>query len=188
MLERIRKHYSLRSPHVLSALEKVPREAFLPSSMQDLAFADAAAPIGHGQTISQPYTVAFMTDLLDLQGHETVLELGTGSGYQAAVLSHLARKVYTIERLKPLAQAAKQTLKRLGYRNVFVKHGQGELGWPHHAPYDAILVTADISRQIPSALLAQLNPDHGVLVAPVNGVMIRLTTHGSFRFVPFVEK
>lgn len=195
MIQQIKLNYHLDSPRVFSAMLAVPRHRLLPRASRHLAYRDAAVPVGSGQTISQPYTVAFMTDLLALKGHERVLELGTGSGYQAAVLSHLAKEVYTIERLESLARSARRTLKRLGYHNVHVKWGRGELGWPQHAPYDAIIVTANLSKDIPPALLHQL-ASRAVLVAPVNGQMIKLIKrsnklkrehHGRFSFVPFIE-
>src|SRR3989337_2752329 len=142
MVREIREKYSLDSLGVFSAMLQVPREEFVAKKYRDIAYSDGPVPIGHGQTISQPYTVAFMTNLLDLKGDEKVLEIGTGSGYQAAILSLLAEKVYTIERISQLGGEAEERLGRLGYTNVKVKLGSGELGWKEKAPFDAILITA----------------------------------------------
>ncbi|KKU03661.1 MAG: Protein-L-isoaspartate O-methyltransferase [Candidatus Woesebacteria bacterium GW2011_GWE1_45_18] len=198
MIEEMRIRYRLNAPQVFSAMLNVPREEFVPLEYQGAAYSDAALPIGHGQTISQPYTVAFMTDLLDLAGHERVLEIGTGSGYQAAVLSQLADKVFTIERIEPLADSARERLKRLGYTNVKVKAGRGEEGWPKKAPFEAIILTAGVDK-VPKALFDQLK-EGGVLVAPVGeGADKKMTKfikkkgkiskkeYGIFHFVPFVE-
>ena len=127
---------------VIEVMQSVPRHEFIPWVNRYLAYADRPVPIGYNQTISQPYIVALMTELLGLKGDEKVLEIGTGSGYQAAVLSPLCKEVYTIEILEPLARSSRQRLKRLGYDNVKVKHGDGYLGWPEKAPFDAIIVTA----------------------------------------------
>jgi protein-L-isoaspartate(D-aspartate) O-methyltransferase len=127
---------------VIDAMAQVPREQFLPEETRFLAFQNGPAAIGHGQTISQPYIVALMTDLLEIGPESTVLEVGTGSGYQAAVLSHLAKQVYSLEIIAPLAQLARERLQRLGHANVEVRHGDGYEGWAEHAPYDGIIVTA----------------------------------------------
>jgi len=153
------------SPQVRAALLKVPREAFLDENRAGLAYANIPLPIGHGQTISQPYIVAIMTDLLDLTPDDAVLEVGTGCGYQAAVLGELAARVDTIEVVPELAERARQRLAALGYTNVAVHQGDGSKGWPEHAPYDGIIVTA-AARRIPPALLAQLKPG-GRMVLPV---------------------
>ena len=150
---------------VITAMAEVPRHEFVPASLRDYAYFNQALPIGHGQTISQPYIVALMTDLAGIDKNSVVLEVGTGSGYQAAVLSRLARHVYTIEIVEPLGQEAKQTLERLGYDNVTVRIGDGYNGWAEHAPFDTILVTAAPER-LPQPLLEQLKPG-GRLIIPV---------------------
>lgn len=150
---------------VMQALRKVPRHAFVPDTLQYGAYANHPLPIGHGQTISQPYIVALMTDLIRPRDEDVVLEIGTGSGYQAAVLSRLVRQVYSMEIVPALAQEATERLRRLGYDNVEVRLGDGRHGWPEHAPYDAIVVTAAASA-IPAALIGQLKPG-GTLVIPV---------------------
>ena len=152
---------------VTEALRQVPRHAFVPDELQYGAYANHPLPIGHGQTISQPYIVALMTDLIRPRLDAVVLEIGTGSGYQAAVLSRLVKQVYSVEIVEELAAEASERLRRLGYDNVEVRTGNGRLGWPQHAPYDAILVTAAASR-IPAALVEQLKPG-GILVIPVGG-------------------
>jgi len=153
------------SPRLLAALEKVRREAFVPEAEANLAYVDSALPIGYGQTISQPFIVAIMTELLDLASDDVVLEIGTGSGYQAAILAELVSKVYSIEVIPELAERAQRALVSEGYRNVEVKSGDGALGWPDHAPYDAIIVTA-ATPKLPPALLMQLKPG-GRMIAPV---------------------
>lgn len=150
---------------VMAAMRQVPREKFVPFNMRSSAFVDGALPIGHGQTISQPYIVAMMTDLLDLNPDSVVLEIGTGSGYQAAVLSILARQVYSIERVPELAQAARQRLRDLGYDNVETRCGDGYSGWPEKAPFDGIVVTA-AAADVPPALIEQLKPG-GRMMIPV---------------------
>lgn len=152
-------------PLVLQAMRQVPRHRFVPVENRHLAYADCPLPIGQEQTISQPYIVAFMTQLLLLQGNETVLEIGTGSGYQAAILGMIVQKVYTVERHKRLAEQAASVLAEIGLANVEVKVGDGTLGWPEHAPYTTILATAAAPR-VPQALLDQL-ADGGRLVLPV---------------------
>jgi len=155
----------VRDARTLAALRKVPRHLFVPAALAGDAYADHALPIGHDQTISQPYVVAFMTEALGLRGGETVLEVGTGSGYQAAVLAEIAARVYTIEIVVPLAEEARERLARLGYRNVEVRAGDGYRGWPDKAPFDAVIVTAAAPR-IPEPLKQQLK-DGGRLVIPV---------------------
>jgi len=152
-------------PRVLSALRLVERHRFVPEAVRADAYADRPLPIGQGQTISQPYIVALMTELAAVRPGARVLEVGTGSGYQAAVLSLLAGEVYTIEIVAPLAEEARERLARLGYANVTVRAGDGYRGWPERAPFDAILVTA-APPEIPEPLLRQLAPG-GRLVAPV---------------------
>lgn len=157
----------IRSQQILNAMYHVPRHWFVPPAYRSRAYEDRPLPIGAGQTISQPYMVAAMTYLLQLTGAENVLEIGTGSGYQAAVLSLLAHSVHTIERQPQLAQRARQLLENLGYSNVRVHIGDGSLGWPEAAPYQRILVTA-AAPQIPEPLLEQLD-ENGLLVIPVGG-------------------
>ena len=157
----------IRSPRVLEAMLQVPRHRFVPEDERDLAYADAPLPIGHRQTISQPYIVALMTQLLDLQGDERVLEIGTGSGYQAAILAVLAGQVYSVERLSELCQRARAALSDLGLGNVTVVEGDGTQGLPEHAPYQAIIVTA-AAPGIPEPLKEQLE-EGGRLVLPVGG-------------------
>lgn len=151
---------------VLQAMGRVPRERFVPPAARPRAYADHALAIAHGQTISQPYMVAIMTEALGLTGVEKVLEIGTGSGYQCAVLAELAREVWTVERVPELARDAAALLQALGYGNVHVRSGDGSLGWPDEAPYDAILVTA-ATPALPASLLRQLDENGGRLVAPV---------------------
>jgi len=155
----------ITSPRLLTALRQVPRHYFVSPEMREHAYADGPLPIQMGQTISQPYIVALMTDLLQLNGGETVLEIGTGSGYQAAILSLLAARVLTIERHTVLAEQARSMLDKLGCTNVQVLVSDGSLGWPPAAPYDGILVTA-AAPAVPPALLDQLSPG-GRLVLPV---------------------
>ena len=153
------------SPRVLAAMEKVPRHRFVPDTYRAQAYEDYPLPIGEEQTISQPYIVALMTSLVDLEGGERVLEIGTGSGYQAAVLAQIASEVYSIEILDSLAARARSTLSELGYGNVQVRVGDGFAGWPEKAPFDAILVTA-APPKVPQPLLDQLKVG-GKLVIPV---------------------
>ncbi len=150
---------------VLEAMRKVQRHEFVPEQHRDDAYDDRPLPIGMDQTISQPYIVAYMTQMLKLGGDEKVLEIGTGSGYQAAVLAEIAGEVYTIEILGPLARNAEKTLNRLGYQNIHVRVGDGYKGWPEHAPFDAIIVTA-APGHIPQPLVDQLKPG-GRMVIPV---------------------
>ena len=152
-------------PKVLMAMEKVPRHEFVPGGLKRMAYANRPLPIGHGQTISQPYIVAVMTDLLGVESGDRVLEVGTGSGYQAAILSPLVGEVYTIEIIEPLATQAKERLAKLGYANVTVRQGDGYYGWQNKAPFDAIVVTAAASH-VPPPLIAQLKPG-GRMVIPV---------------------
>jgi protein-L-isoaspartate(D-aspartate) O-methyltransferase len=155
----------IRNPAVLKAMRSVPRHLFVPESLRSMAYQDSPLPIGHGQTISQPYIVAFMTELLDPRPEHKVLEIGTGSGYQAAVLSPLVKQVFTIEIVPELAQRSAELLKKLGYANVVVRQGDGYLGWPEQAPFDRIILTA-APEDVPKALIEQLKPG-GKLVAPV---------------------
>lgn len=157
--------------NVLSAIERVPRDAFVPETQKDQAWEDIALPIGRGQTISQPYVVAIMTQALELNDMDKVLEIGTGCGYQAAVLARIARRVYTIERHKPLLEEAEKRFSALGIRNVTAICADGMKGWPkingmEQAPFDKIIVTAAARKAPPEALLNQLKPG-GILVIPV---------------------
>jgi protein-L-isoaspartate(D-aspartate) O-methyltransferase len=182
----------------LAALRKVPRHLFVPPSLAGEAYEDRPLPIGQGQTISQPYIVGFMTQALGLKEHATVLEVGTGSGYQAAVLAEIADKVYTIEIVEALAREARERLARLEYRNVEVRTGDGYLGWPEAAPFEGILVTAAAPR-VPEPLRQQL-ADGGRLVIPVGDEyqeIIVVTRHGKdfeerrvlpVRFVPMTGR
>lgn len=156
---------SALDPRVMLAIARTPRDKFVPETFIDSAFNNAPLPIGHGQTISQPYIVALMTDLLELEKDDTVLEIGTGSGYQAAILALLCRKVYTIEYVTELADMAKAHFKELGYRNIESMAGNGYDGWPEYAPFDGIIVTA-AATHIPEALIEQLKPG-GRMVIPV---------------------
>jgi protein-L-isoaspartate(D-aspartate) O-methyltransferase len=188
----------IRDPRVLEALRKVPRHRFVPPAMQPSAYEDSALPIGLGQTISQPYVVAFMTEALKLQPQDRVLEIGTGSGYQAAVLSLLVREVYSMEIVERLGRDAEARLKAMGYANVHVRIGDGYRGWPEEAPFDAIIVTA-APPDVPPALLAQLRPG-GRMVIPVGRflqdlIRLRRTAKGLEResllpvaFVPMVSE
>ncbi len=184
----------VRDPRVLEAMRAVPRHLFVPAAMQPYAYQDSPLPIGHGQTISQPYIVAFMSEALELNPGDRVLEIGTGSGYQAAVLAHLAHEVYSIEIVEPLAKEAAETLKRLGYGNIKLRVGDGYRGWPDAAPFDAIMVTA-APNHVPPPLVEQLR-EGGRLVLPVGRfaqdlIRIRNTPQGPrretllpVRFVP----
>ena len=157
----------VRDPRVLAALSRVPRHELVPEQMRAHAYEDRPLPIGHDQTISQPYVVAYMTEQLQLRGDERVLEVGTGSGYQAAVLAELAREVYSIEIVAALGERARADLTRLGYRNVEIRVGDGYRGWPEQAPFDAIIVTA-APGHVPQPLIDQLAVG-GRLVLPVGG-------------------
>jgi protein-L-isoaspartate(D-aspartate) O-methyltransferase len=155
----------ITNARVLAAMAKVPRHKFVPEHLADAAYEDHPLPIGYNQTISQPYIVALMTELLQLQPGARVLEVGTGSGYQAAILAEVGAQVYTLEILEPLAKTSAELLQRLGYTSVQVKQGDGYLGWPEHAPYDAIIVTA-AADHVPPPLVVQLKRG-GRLVIPV---------------------
>jgi len=185
----------IKNSRVLEAMGTVPRHEFVPEAARNFAYWDGPLPIGYGQTISQPYVVAFMTEQIDPKPTDRVLEIGTGSGYQAAVLSRLVAEVYTIEIIEPLAKRAEADLKRLGYNNVQVLAGDGYQGWPAHAPFDAIIVTC-APDQIPQPLVEQLR-DGGRMIIPVgpleNQQLYLLRKHGTkveqqailpVRFVP----
>ncbi len=165
MVETQIRARGVKDPRVLSALLNVERHRFVPKEYSTSAYSDQPLPIGEGQTISQPYIVALMTELLELKGNEKVLEIGTGSGYQAAILAELVKEVYTIEIIESLASMAKKRLSELGYQNIQVKAGDGYLGWPEAAPFDAIIVTA-APDHIPRPLIEQLK-DGGRMVVPV---------------------
>lgn len=156
----------VRNTAVLSAIEKTPREEFVPAALQSHSYDNVSLPIAHGQTISQPYVVARMTEELELTGRERVLEIGTGSGYQAAVLSHLARRVYSIERLRPLLVEADRRLSQMKITNYTSKLADGALGWPEAAPFDRIILTCAAAEQ-PDRLLDQLKAG-GILIAPID--------------------
>lgn len=187
----------VKDPRVISAIQKVQRHLFVPDNMKAYAYDDGPLPIGHSQTISQPYIVAFMSEVLDLQPEDRVLEIGTGSGYQAAVLAEIAKEVYTIEIVEPLAKEAEERLKDLGYVNIKVKHGDGYKGWPENAPFDKIMVTA-APDEIPMELVNQLKVG-GKMVLPIGSIfqelyLVTKTKEGyikepllSVRFVPMVK-
>jgi protein-L-isoaspartate(D-aspartate) O-methyltransferase len=175
MVEQQIQRRDVRSPRVLAAMEKVPRHLFVPEVYRAQAYDDYPLPIGENQTISQPYIVALMTSLLELKGGEKVLEIGTGSGYQAAVLAEIAGEVYTMEILEPLAKRAETTLTSLGYTNVHVKNGDGYAGWPEEAPFDDIVVTA-APLKVPQPLLDQLKVG-GHMVIPLGKVFQDLVVY-----------
>jgi len=190
----------IKNPEVLRVMGEIPRHLFVPANVREQAYEDRPVPIGHGQTISQPFIVGFMTELLDVQGRHRILEIGTGSGYQAAILSKLAREVFTMEIVPELAQSAEVLFRRLGYKNIFVRSGNGYLGWPEASPFDRIIVTA-APPEIPQVLIDQLKPG-GRLLAPVGIspanqqiVMVEKTKDGKVveravlpvRFVPMVR-
>ena len=165
MVERQLTQRGITDERVLQAMREVPRHRFVPEDAWDMAYRDSPLPIGYGQTISQPYIVAYMTQMLDLTPAGRVLEVGTGSGYQAAILSRLAQQVYTIECVAELAQRAEQVVREMGYANVQFRVGDGGYGWPEAAPFDAIIVTA-AAPEIPPPLIAQL-AQGAPLVAPI---------------------
>ena len=198
MTEQLRSTYKIADDRVLSAMNTVPRHLFVPSALQSQAYKDNALPLSVGQTISQPFIVARMTELLELTGRERVLEIGSGSGYQTAVLGLLARKVYAIERIESIASAAKERLRNLGYRNISYRVGDGTLGWPIYAPFDAMLVAAG-GPEIPQPLVDQLAVG-GRMVIPIGDeqksqVLVRVTKNekgystencGPCAFVPLI--
>jgi protein-L-isoaspartate(D-aspartate) O-methyltransferase len=199
MVEQQLKSRGISDNRVLEAMRLIPRHLFVPPQQRDHAYEDRPLPAGEGQTISQPYMVAWMTELLGLNGDEAVLEIGTGTGYQAAVLGLLAKKVYTVERLPPLAQTAEERLARFGFKNIDVVVGDGTQGLQEHAPYQAIIVTAGAPR-VPQVLLEQLD-DGGKLVIPVgntsmqmltvvekSGEQVTVSEQGSCVFVPLLGK
>ncbi len=196
MVEQQIRARGVRDPRVLAAMAKVPRHLFVPESDRGLAYSDGPLPIGEGQTISQPYIVAYMTEALGLEGNEKVLEVGTGSGYQTAVLAELAAEVYTVEIIEALSLRARRDLAALGYGNIRFAVRDGTLGWPEMAPFDAIIVTAAAAR-IPGSLEGQLAPN-GTMIVPVGTDLqeLFLVTKGEkgltrerlipVRFVPLV--
>ncbi len=198
MVEQQLRARDITSERVLEAMRRVPRHLFIPEAQRYDAYGDYPVPIGHGQTISQPYIVAFMTQALDVRPTDRVLEIGTGSGYQAAVLGELVKEVYTIEIVEPLAERARATLASLGYRNVHVKAGNGYMGWPEQAPFDRVIVTA-APDDVPPALVEQLKVD-GIMAIPVGDLwqelrILRKTAKGletletlPVRFVPMTGK
>lgn len=198
ILVELLKREGITSPTVLNALLKVPRHEFIPAAQRDFAYENRPLPIGHGQTISQPFIVAYMSEAAEIAAGEKVLEIGTGSGYQAAVLAELAKEVYTIEIIPALADGARALLSRMGYRNVQVKTGNGYAGWPEHAPFDAIVVTA-APDEVPQALVEQL-AIRGKMVIPVGSTfqqMVIITRNESgvverrtipVRFVPMTGR
>lgn len=198
MVDQQLRARDIQSARVLDAMRRVPRHLFVPGPQRVSAYEDRPLPIGYGQTISQPYIVAFMTQALDVRAGDRVLEIGTGSGYQAAVLGELAHEVYSIEIVAPLVEQARETLTALGYRNVQVRSGNGYLGWPEHAPFDRIIVTA-APNDVPPALIDQLNAG-GLMAIPVGDIdqelrILRKTATGletlqtlPVRFVPMTGK
>lgn len=196
LLEQLRQQ-GIQDENLLHAIETVPRERFIDEAFQHKAYENTALPIGSGQTISQPYTVARMTELLHLTATSRVLEIGTGSGYQTAILAHLVEHVFSVERIKGLQWQAKRRLKQLDLHNVSTRHGDGWEGWPSRGPFDAIIVTA-APPEIPQDLLQQLD-EGGVMILPVgeqNQILQRITRRGSefvvenieaVRFVPLVK-
>jgi protein-L-isoaspartate(D-aspartate) O-methyltransferase len=198
MIERLRGHYGIRDARVLDAMRGVPRHLFVPEALQGRAYGDHALPIAANQTISQPFIVARMSELLELNDRSRVLEIGAGSGYQTAVLARLAAQVYAIERIPELARVAQARIRQLGIYNATVKCFDGTLGWSAHAPYDGILVAAG-GPSVPEPLLAQLKMD-GKLVIPIGDTresqrLIRVVRtekgyaeedHGACAFVPLI--
>ena len=200
MVARLREHYGINDPRVLDAMRRVPRHFFVPEALQSRAYGDHALPISANQTISQPFIVARMTELLELDGNSRVLEIGAGSGYQTAVLARLAGQVYAIERIADLAREAQARIRALGIYNATVKCFDGTLGWSAHAPYDGILVAAG-GPEVPAPLLAQLKVG-GRLVVPVGASresqkLVRVVRtvdnyehedHGACAFVPLIGR
>ena len=198
LIMQLRKK-GITNTNVLSAIEKVPRENFILETFLDKAYEDSALPIEEGQTISQPFIVALMTQALCLDRKSKILEIGTGSGYQAAVLSHICRRVFTIERFESLLRSAQLKFKSCNIHNIVTKHGDGYLGWPEQAPFDRIIVTA-ASKSIPEELTSQLR-DNGLMVIPLEDqekkqkiFIVRKTKNNYFKeplvpvkFVPLVE-
>ena len=172
MVKNQLENRGIKDERVLQIMRKTPRHLFIPKNLQDVAYEDGPLPIGEGQTISQPYIVALMTELLELNGNERILEIGTGSGYQAAVLSPLVKEVYSIEVISSLAENASKKLKEMQYNNVIVKRGDGYHGWMEHAPFDDIIVTA-APKEVPQTLIDQMKVG-GRLVVPVGSYFQKL--------------
>ncbi len=198
LVEQLRER-GIKDERVLRAIEKIPREEFLDKHFLHQAYEDNALPIGEGQTISQPFTVAFMTDALEIKAGDKILEIGTGSGYQAAVLAELGARVYTIERHMALAESAAKRFERFKYR-IVSRTGDGTRGWPDFAPYEGIIVTAG-APDVPESLTKQLSPNGGRLLIPIGDratqTMYRIVRMGdelkgeelsSFKFVPLIGK
>jgi protein-L-isoaspartate(D-aspartate) O-methyltransferase len=181
MVNRQLEQRGITDEGVLQAMRDVPRHRFVPEDLWKMAYQDTPLPIGHGQTISQPYIVAYMTQMLRLTPSDCVLEIGTGSGYQSAILSRLAKHVYTIERVDELAERAGRMLQEMGYANVSIRVGDGGYGWPEAAPFDAIIVTA-AAPEVPAPLIAQLG-EGATLVAPIGPAgaqdLVRLKKQGA---------
>ncbi|AOY88125.1 protein-L-isoaspartate O-methyltransferase [Marinobacter salinus] len=195
LVQRLRDA-GIQSDRVLDIIGEVPRHIFLDEALSHRAYEETSLPIGHGQTLSQPYIVARMTELMLAHSPSRVLELGTGSGYQTAILSRLFDEIYSVERIKPLQDRARDRLRQLKSRNVLLKHADGGMGWPDRGPFDGIIVTA-APIEVPAELLAQLR-DGGVLIAPVgeeNQILVEVTRRGDrfdhkelepVRFVPLL--
>ncbi len=199
MVEEQLRLRGIKDKRVLEAFYKVERQEFVPEDFRGSAYADSPVPIGNSQTISQPYIVALMSETLDLSGKEKVLEVGTGSGYQTAILAELAAEVYSIERIKELGEQAEGLLKKLGYQNIKIKIADGTLGWPEAAPFDRIIITA-ASNHIPQPLIEQLK-EGGRIIAPLGTALGQVLTlaekkNGIFQyqeicgcaFVPLIGK
>lgn len=200
MVETQLRKRGIRDQRVLDAISRVPRHLFVPEEQQGEAYEDRPLPIGQNQTISQPYIVAFMTEKLDIRPTDRVLEIGTGSGYQTAILAELAEKVYTVEIVTPLYKDAKERMRQLGYSSIDFKIGDGRHGWPEHAPYDKIIVTA-AAEKIPETLVEQLK-EGGKFIVPVGEIrevqelLVGIKVNGDFRvletmpvrFVPLIHE
>ncbi|MDE2847357.1 MAG: protein-L-isoaspartate(D-aspartate) O-methyltransferase [Gemmatimonadota bacterium] len=194
MIEEQIRGRGLDDPRVIEAMRAVPRHRFIPEAYRSHAYEDCAVSLDLGQTVSQPYIVGLMTRLLDVSASDRILEIGTGSGYQTAILARLARSVFTVERLSVLGRRARETLESLGYDNIHYRIGDGYEGWPEHAPFDGIMVTA-APGELPDTLFRQLK-DRGKMVIPIGEELYSVTRsgdeavklhHGGVRFVPMVE-
>ena len=194
MIEEQIRGRGLDEPRLIEAMRAVPRHRFIPDAYRTQAYEDCAVSLDLGQTVSQPYIVGLMTRLLDVRESDRILEIGTGSGYQTAILARLARSVYTVERLPVLGQRARETLESLGYDNIHYLIGDGHKGWPEEAPFDGIIVTAAPSA-LPDALFRQLKSE-GRMIIPIGEELYTVTRsgeeavkvhHGGVRFVPMVE-
>lgn len=200
MVENQIRARGIKHEATLRAMETVPRHLFIPVQLWGQAYRDGPLPIGHGQTISQPYIVAYMTALIEPEKGERILEIGTGSGYQAAVIAQIVDSVFTIEIVEALAKSAEETFHKLGYENIWVKHGDGYYGWPEHAPFDKIIVTA-AAEEVPPLLVEQL-AEGGKMIIPVGPVFsvqylilvekkngkVKKTNMLPVRFVPFTRE